>query len=430
MKNTFIIDKFDSSTVSQLAEFLRSNDGDIEISIFDQICCPHFVVPCYALIDASRSNGRNISISAPDHSDVAQVFAQGSLDRPFGHIWRFDNQDDLLSLFDATQKEVLKLPNIGKGFKIAFGWCLCEVMDNVLQHSQEKTDKKATGYMMIQYVPSDHLLKCCVFDLGIGLYESFLGTKHNPVSPVDAVRLAVQPSVTSGNGQGNGLYGLREIVKQSQLGRLEIKSAGARYLLENHVESAEPTLLIPGFAGTTSVDFQIYFADEFSIDRVFPDKVGTADFWMEDHEVGSDTIRLSVLEIVKGTVSRDLGREMRNAVENIIESEHKRVIIDFAGVEMCSSAFVDELIGKLVSRYQFVRFSQLVAFDHVSGINSLLIDHSLRQRLSDECLMGGIGDSFGTVCAGPTGPTFDGNCTNNIQENEMIKHEPIIVEGK
>ena len=94
-----------------------------------------------------------------------------------------------------------------------------------------------------------------------------------------------------------------------------------------------------------------------------------------------NVVRLSVLEIVKGTVSRDFGREMRNVVENIIENEHKRVIIDFAGVEMCSSAFVDELIGKLLEKYQFVKFMNLINLVGISGLNALLIDHSIRQRL-------------------------------------------------
>ena len=102
---------------------------------------------------------------------------------------------------------------------------------------------------------------------------------------------------------------------------------------------------------------------------------------MLESEVADNVVRLSVLEIVKGTVSRDFGREMRNVVENIIENEHKRVIIDFAGVEMCSSAFVDELIGKLLEKYQFVKFMNLIDLVGVSGLNALLIDHSIRQRL-------------------------------------------------
>ena len=369
------------SSVVALAEMLESEGEDISICFEDVICCPHYVVPAFALIDYYRSLGRRIDVFFPEHSTIESCFKNGSLERPFGSVWRFDNQDVLLELFDATQKAIMKLPNVGKGFKTAFGWCLSEVMDNVLQHSQEKSGLSSVGYLMIQYVHDERLLKCCVFDLGIGLYESFLGTKYNPQTPADAVGLAVMPNVTSGNGQGNGLYGLKEIVKQSDNGRLEIRSAGAKYLLENGEERVEIAWRIPGFSGTTSVDFQIYFENEFSIDTVFPDRAAGVDLWMENHEVADNVVRLSVLEIVKGTVSRDFGREMRNVVENIIENEHKRVIIDFAGVEMCSSAFVDELIGKLLEKYQFVKFMNLIDLVGVSGLNALLIDHSIRQRL-------------------------------------------------
>lgn len=381
MMKRFNVNILNKSSVVALAEMLESEGEDISICFEDVICCPHYVVPVFALIDYYRSLGRRIDVVFPDHSTIESCFKNGSLERPFGSVWRFDNQDVLLELFDATQKAIMKLPNVGKGFKTAFGWCLSEVMDNVLQHSQEKSSLSSVGYLMIQYVHDERLLKCCVFDLGIGLYESFLGTKYNPQTPADAVGLAVMPNVTSGNGQGNGLYGLKEIVKQSDNGRLEIRSAGAKYLLENGEERVEIAWRVPGFSGTTSVDFQIYFENEFSIDTVFPDRAAGVDLWMENHEVADNVVRLSVLEIVKGTVSRDFGREMRNVVENIIENEHKRVIIDFAGVEMCSSAFVDELIGKLLEKYQFVKFMNLIDLVGVSGLNALLIDHSIRQRL-------------------------------------------------
>ena len=381
MMKRYNVNILNKSSVVALAEMLKSAGGDISICFEDVICCPHYVVPAFALIDYYRSLGRRIDVFFPEHSTIESCFKNGSLERPFGSVWRFDNQDVLLELFDATQKAIMKLPNVGKGFKTAFGWCLSEVMDNVLQHSQEKSGLSSVGYLMIQYVHDERLLKCCVFDLGIGLYESFLGTKYNLQTPADAVGLAVMPNVTSGNGQGNGLYGLKEIVKQSDNGRLEIRSAGAKYLLENGEERVEIAWRIPGFSGTTSVDFQIYFENEFSIDTVFPDRAAGVDLWMENHEVADNVVRLSVLEIVKGTVSRDFGREMRNVVENIIENEHKRVIIDFAGVEMCSSAFVDELIGKLLEKYQFVKFMNLIDLVGVSGLNALLIDHSIRQRL-------------------------------------------------
>ena len=378
---TLVLDSLDLLSVNALANVLRNGGDKASIRFGDVVCCPHVIVPIYALIDHGRSLGVKVEVEFEEHSEVASVFRKGNLDRPFGSIWRFDSQDVLLDLFNATQKAVLKLPSIGKGFKEAFGWCLSEVMDNVLQHSQAKQGETAVGYMMVQYAHAERLLKCCVFDLGIGLYESFKGSKYNPSTPIDAVALAVQPNVTSGNGQGNGLYGLRELVKQSEHGRLEIKSSGARYLLENGVERTESVSTISGFQGTTSVDFQMYLENAFSIDTIFPDRIASVDLWMENHEIGDNAVRLNVLEIVKGTVSRDFGREIRNAVENVIENEHKRVIVDFSGVEMCSSAFVDEFVGKLLERYQFVRFQQLVNLVNVSGLNALLIDHSIRQRL-------------------------------------------------
>ena len=399
------ISYLNNSSVSSLADALKVSMEGLRVRFGDVVCCPHHIVPIYALIDYYRSLGNKIEISFESLSDVAKIFQKGNLERPFGVVWRFENQHILLDLFNATQKEILKLPSVGKGFKNAFGWCISEVMDNVLQHSQEKHSQAAVGYMMTQYVPNERLLKCCVFDLGIGLFKSFQGTKYKPLTPVEAVALAVQPNVTSGNGQGNGLYGLREIVKQSKHGRLEIKSAGGRYLFDNGIEHTDTTAFIPGFQGTTSVDFQMYLDNEFSIDSVFPDQVHSVDLWMEDHEVGDDAIRLKVLEIVEGTVARDLGKEMRCAVENIIENEHKRVIIDFSGVEMCSSAFVDELVGKLVEKYQFVRFSQFVDFANVLGLPALLIDHSIRQRLSEQQKAVEINDSYGHTCLGATGPS-------------------------
>ena len=163
------------AALNTLAEALKASDEAVEVRLGNIVCCPHLIVPIYALVDYYRSFGRKIELNCIEHSEVESVFKKRDLDRPFGTVWRFDSEDVLLDLFNATQKEILKLPNVGKGFKTAFGWCLSEVMDNTLQHSQEKGDKPPIGYMMIQYVHSKRLLKCCVFDLGIGLYESFTG---------------------------------------------------------------------------------------------------------------------------------------------------------------------------------------------------------------------------------------------------------------
>ena len=423
----FPIKSIDSDTINRLASLLGTSvDEDVVIKFYDIGCCPRNVVPLAAIVDFYRLQGKEIRLVFEASREAEFVFTNRDINQPFGSVWRFDNPNQMDQILDALGKEILKLPKIGKGFKQAFTWCIGEIMDNVLQHSQENKTAKSVGYAMIQYVYSERLLKSCVFDLGIGLYESFKNSKYAPRSPLEAVGLAVQPNITSGNGQGNGLYGLRELVKQSDFGRLEIKSAGARYIMEKGAARLDTISTIPGFPGCVSVDFQMNFEDDLRMEDVFPDAIVSSDPWMEEHEIDDKTVVLKVLEVVNGTISRDFGREMRNAVENVIDNAHKRVIIDFAGVELCSSAFVDELIGKLLERFQFVRFSQYVAVANLSGINALLVNHSIRQRLGDVTSALQVNDSSGVTEIGPTGPASIGAALPG-RVPEIV---PITVESK
>lgn len=421
-----LIENLTSETSMLVADFLLANQGrNVRVSFGDSACCPHFIVPVFALIDFYRAKGMKIDVDVPAHSKIERALVERDGDWGFGRVCRFGSTDEYIAIFNEVQREVLKLPNIGKGFKTAFGWCISEIMDNVLQHSEANA-----GYVMVQYLPDERLLKTCVFDLGKGITASFRGSKFAPVDAKEAVKLAVEPNVTSGNGQGNGLYGLREIVKQSKKGRLQISSDGAKFVLVSGTPPKEETAfanVLPGFSGTTLVDFQVVFEDPLSIDSVFGDAQPSVDLWLEDHELDENTVSVRVLEIVPGTVSREFGREMRQAVENLIENERKRVIIDFSDVEMCSSAFVDELIGKLLVKYQFVDFSRLIGFRSLGGLTALLINHSIKQRLSGDLSFSfEAKDSTGGE-GGPTGPTFVPRIC--VSEQIPIDHQPTVVEA-
>jgi hypothetical protein len=54
------------------------------------------------------------------------------------------------------------------------------------------------------------------------------------------------------------------------------------------------------------------------------------------------------------------------------------------GAETCSSAFVDEVIGKLLEKYGFSAFVQMISIANVHGVVALLLNHSVRQRLVGE----------------------------------------------
>ena len=434
------IDLREKSTAQQFSAMLndiKGKDNFLDVDVKTANYCPNRVVPILAMSDEFRDGGGKVVLS--DKSELAKDalagFIYGDM-RPkdgisdtLGRVWRFDNDDELNMIVNATELELNKTARLAKGVKLCFIWCLNEVMDNVLNHSG--TGGNVSGYVMVQYLMENKLLKVCVFDLGIGLKESFAGSRYAPKSDSEAIELAIRKNVTSGNGQGNGLWGLRCLVGQSPKGKLHIRSGSGEYLynpLEN-IESTRECLPLVGHKASTLVDFQIVCDGELSFEKVFPDALGLVDIWAENRESESGAVRVKVLEIVSGCGTRDSGKKVRTVVENLIEADGREVVLDFNNAETCSSAFVDELVGKLLERYGFAGFVQKVAITNMHGIVALLLNHSVRQRLA--------GENVGVPLElGPTGESRadytamgDDNSTKTIVEEyhvaaDMSMNEP------
>ena len=394
------IDIREDSAVRCFSESLADASGCLSAEIGNVDFCPNRIVPIVALADMRRRNGGDVDFAVPAGSAAElalrgfasrKMNPEGDIERPFGRVWRFENGDEMGRIVRACDFEVNKTVRLAKGVRLCFSWCLNEVMDNVLTHSAP--NEHAAGYVMVQYVANENLLKACVFDLGIGLEDSFARSQYSPGSASEAIRLAVMRNVTSGNGQGNGLYGLKRLVGQSPAGRLHIRSAGAEYLYDpsREIEEARESWSIAGYNGTTTVDFQVCCDGELSFSDVFPDAMSQVDLWSEERELDDGRICVKVNEVVSSCGSRSAGREVRTLVENLVETEKRKVVIDFCGQENCSSGFVDELLGKLIEKYGFVAFSQMISFTNVQGIVALLINHSIIQRMAT--LHGRSGDA-------------------------------------
>ena len=271
---------------------------------------------------------------------------------------------------------------LGKGVKEAFIWCLNEVMDNVLTHSSP--EGRACGYVMAVVAPESKRLKVCVFDLGIGMKASFAGTQYATEDDYVAITTAMKANVTSGIGQGNGLWGLHELIRRAEDGSVSIASGEAAYLfspkdgVDGHVEHVP----LPGFAGTTLVDFRMTLGGTIDFDSVFSGVLPTVDLWQEAHETEPGSVRYGVLEVAGGSGTRPSAAALRTLVENTIENDGKTVTLDFDGVTFCSSAFIDELVGKLMVRYGFLEFTQKVRLVNVRGLSAQLVNHSIAQRLA------------------------------------------------
>ena len=440
-----IINLEESSSVLKMSECLvsiKALQEPLDVELVNTGFCPNRVVPMLAMLDAFRSSGRG-RVTVSGSSKLANLALSGfkdgsmrpdeSIQRPFGRVWRFDNGDELNLIVNAVELELNKTVHLAKGVKLCFTWCLNEVMDNVLNHSAAVGN--VPGYVMVQYVSDEKLLKVCVFDMGIGLKASFEGSKYSPKTDEEAIRLAVQENVTSGKGPGNGLYGLKRLVGQSPMGKLHIKSGSGEYLYnpQNNVESARQCSPLVGVSGSTMVDFQIVCDGELSFERAFPGSQGQVDLWIESNETESGAVRVKVLDIVNGCGTRESGKEVRTVIENLVEADKRKVVIDFEGAETCSSAFVDEVIGKLLEKYGFSSFAQVISIANINGIVALLLNHSVQQRIAGERVNGGqelgaTGESssvYGNAENSVNKQAALDNCAGNDALREVVSHSRI-----
>lgn len=375
----------------QLASFLSSvGDEDVEIEIPDVELCPNRIVPVVGIADAWFSRRHSVCFKVSPHSNGEKALvgfnthslnANGEIPEAFGRVWRFDNAREQTNLVNAMVLELDKTANLAKGVKQCFEWCLNEVTDNVLNHSRPQGG--AHGYVMVQHVPLDNRLKICVFDTGIGLKDSFAGSKYAPATAEEAISLAVGKGVTNGNGQGNGLWGLHEMVKISKRGKLHIRSDGAEYLFDpsRSIESTRLAWTLPGFPGTTTVDFHMVCSETTSLQDFFGEDYVSVDLWQEAHEQEDGSLLLKVSELAEGYGSRESARKVRHVVENAIDNDHKFVTLDFTGVDRCSSSFIDELVAKLIVRYGVLSYMNYLKIVNIAGLAQGLANLSAAQRL-------------------------------------------------
>lgn len=259
-------------------------------------------------------------------------------------------------------------------------WCINEVMDNVLVHSCGDT-----GYIMAQYHRRKSRLVFCVCDCGIGIYESLSSSKHKPASEIDALTMAIQEGVGDGKGQGNGLYGLYQIVKENG-GKLTISSGKSAIMLSNKgFQKFDNGEKVSKNHPGTIVDFQLDISKQIDIQSALKKVNGFDGFdiridnmWDENN---SDWLRYNVYENCSGTGTRVAGKELRNDVINTIKRTKAPIILDFKGIKTCSSSFIDEFLCKLFSELGVLEFNKLIKIENMDDFIKHLFERSTYMRI-------------------------------------------------
>ena len=311
--------------------------------------------------------------------EVEKVIDKVGLQYPFDKVWTYSTSEGVCTLVDAYMLALRQADIVSAGVIQSLEWCLNETLDNTLQHSGIER-----GYVMAQLHKSATQLSVCVFDTGVGIYNSLKTSKYHPATPLDAITLALQEKVTRDEkiGQGNGLWGFSELISHAR-GRFEVGSAGSVYRNNNRIVTTIPSghLNLGKNYGTTLIDFQLNYSNEINVVSAL-NGYKPIDLWLENFEAVNGDIIISVAEQSSGTGTRKSAEKLRTMVMNIVLTEKKKVILDFEGVNLLSSSFSDELIGKIISKYGFVFFINYFDIKNLTTFNASILNRSVQQRMA------------------------------------------------
>ena len=378
-----------SEFIDILNETLNSNNKNLILNFKNvQAAFPNVSVPVAGIIENMSLKGisfefyyladylKRLSIKSPLRVQENKELAQkASLDK----IWRFDSADDIYLLINSFVDELSQIIVCEKGVLEGFEWSINEVLDNVLQHSS-----RSFGYVMGQVHPKTKHFVFCVYDTGQGIYNSLLSSSiHKPKNPVEALKLAIKEGVTRDKkiGQGNGLWGLHQIINENT-GILNIISNSACYnLTNNEFKTFDRVPQLPYDNGCI-VDFQLDYGKEISISKALGG-YEPVNLKLESLEDNVGNINIDMHNKESGVGTRKSGEKIRNELINIYKQSSKNITLDFANINIISSSFADELIGKLVTEFGFYGFNNIFKLKNMNANVQSIVQRSVAQRMME-----------------------------------------------
>ena len=386
---TIRLDKFGQAKYLNDCILHEINNGNnrITVNIEDSFSGSNVCAPIAGIIDYHRENGIIIHVNCPKSSYAKHVRIYNPIIieestseiSPFDKVYSFSSEDGVSKIVTMYSFALRQSDTLENGVIQSLEWCMNESIDNVLQHSQSKK-----GFVMAQLNKHNKTFNFCVFDSGIGIFNSLRDTKHAPVDALSSIQMATKERVTRDEkiGQGNGLWGLSQIIRETD-GKLLISSAGARYEYNN---GREKKIISGDFNlgkhnGTTMIDFQLDYSSPIDVAQALNGYV-PLDFWIENHENDKGEVVLDVAKESNGTGTRKSAEKMRNIVVNCLKENYNTVTLDFQNVSMLSSSYADELIGKLIALFGFSNFMEHIVISNLNAFNSAIVNRSVGQRMA------------------------------------------------
>ena len=389
-KEIFVQKMHHPRDVSNFIRILKplSNEDILDINFNTHDFYPSACVPISGIIDNLKKQGKKIYMHFDKNTYLGNTNFnlpynvnehKESLKYPFG---KFSTNEEVALLVDSFSNEIQALTECSKGLIEGLEWSLNEAMDNVIQHSLTQE-----GYIMGIFHKSSNYLLLTIFDNGQGIFNSFMNSEYTPRNAIDAISLAIQEGKTRDKkiGQGNGLWGLYNIVQHNK-GRLTITSHGSALMLKSDgtVNKFERLPLLNTHNGTTIVDISFNCKEEVSIAEALggytPIDINLENMIDDD----SNNIIFKLEEQGVGFGTRQAGERLRNKVINLFERSQysNKISIDFKNISIISSSFADEFIGKLLLKYGFYKFNCMVKLINTNMTVETILNRSVSQRMA------------------------------------------------
>jgi anti-sigma regulatory factor (Ser/Thr protein kinase) len=375
------------SLLAGMHEVRRAGYRDAEVVVEDgSKFFPNGVLPCFVALQYWRDSGMDITVKVPREPCFARSgFTQSAADvtelgdsPTLGRIIGFETSKQVNDVVTTMIDELSKRVSFGEGVLISLEWALNEVMDNVLVHSGA-----SRGYVMAQAHPTKGRVAVCVMDSGKGIFESLRTSRHAPRTAVDALTAAIRKGVTRDEsvGQGNGLWGLSEIVRANGSSLRLVSGSGSISIQAESLKTNNEVIYLDCAAQATLIDFQIDAARAVAIKDVLGGHE-PLNLRVEATEVRPGVNRLSVAELSGGTGTRQAARAFRIRIMNLWSEGVDVVLLDFTGVRVVASSYADELLGKLLLEIGFLAFNHKVRVEHANDTVAMIINRSILQRLA------------------------------------------------
>jgi hypothetical protein len=297
--------------------------------------------------------------------------------RQFTPATPFTTSEELERVRKSIMQVVLAQPNLARWLPEAIEWSLWEVMENVLNHSG-----LGLGWVQASSFRESRHINIAVVDGGVGIRESLSG-RYEGLTHQESLRKAVEEGGTRDPNRNAG-YGLTGCARIALANRGELTVYSGNYILRVQAGSSRQgdfyrySRAEPDLQGTL-VELELRMDREIDPKIAFKNRPTP----LIDLQPGQgEEFLFLVVEEAANVGTRSAGRELRNRIKNLRQSQSDgRIVLDFSGLPMLSSSFADELVARLAEEIGTDQFFKHFELRGMSEPVETIVQTTLWSRL-------------------------------------------------